>query len=115
MPIERYLRPIVDAYAELVERIAAATGFPDQLLHVHAGLLILVLARLFTRRSFASPVPLAVVAAAELINEILDRLHHGRWMPDTASDVINTLFWPLVIFTIERWRSGGSGGRSRRR
>ena len=115
MPIERYLRPIVDAYAELVERIAAATGFPDALLHVHAGLLILVLARLFTRRPFASPVPLTVVAAAELINEILDRLHHGRWMPDTTSDVINTLFWPLVIFAIERWRSGGSGGRSRRR
>lgn len=112
MSIERYFRPIVDAYASLVEQIAVATGVEDQLLHVHTGLLILVLARLFTRRSFASPVPLAIVAAAELINEIFDRLHHGRWMPDTTSDVVNTLFWPLVIFAVERWRSGG---RSRRR
>lgn len=116
MTIEPYLRPVVALYIDTVNWIAAETGFGDQLLHVHAGLLIFVLAKLVTRRAFASPVPLACVAAAELINEIFDRLDHGRWMPDTASDVINTLFWPLVIFAVERWRSGkGGGGRGRRR
>lgn len=113
--IETSLRPIAKAYIDLTNRIVDATGFSDQLLHVHAGLLLFVATKLVTKRSFASPVPLAVVATAALLNEVLDRLHHGRWMPDTMSDLISTLFWPLVIFAIERWRSGKGGGRGRRR
>ena len=37
----------------------------DSLLHVHAGLAILFLARLVTRRSLATPIPFLVVVAAE--------------------------------------------------
>lgn len=105
MTFEPYLRPVVDRYVALVDWIATTTGFEDKLLHVHAGLLILLLARLVLRRPFSSPIPLACVALAELINEIFDRLNHGRWMPDTGSDVINTLFWPVMILLIERLRA----------
>ncbi|WP_235538648.1 hypothetical protein [Sphingomonas sp. Root710] len=105
---------IVEAYIGLVDWIAAATGFEDRLLHVHAGLLILLIARVVTRRPLSSPVPLACVCIAELVNEIFDRLYHGRWMPDTTSDVINTLLWPLAIFVLTRWMPGKARGRSRR-
>lgn len=105
MTIEPYLRPVVDLYVRFVDWIATATGFEDRLLHVHAGLLIFLLARLVLRRPFSSPVPLACVAVAELVNEIFDRLNHGRWMPDTTSDVVNTLFWPALIFLVERLRA----------
>jgi hypothetical protein len=38
-----------------------------------------------------------VVCAAEPGNEILDRLHYGSWRwADT--DVVNTLFWPTMLF-----------------
>ncbi len=86
------------AYAAFIQWIGDGTGAPDSLLHVHAGMAILILARVATGRSLSTPIPLAIVALAELTNEILDRINHGSWLwPDTISDVINTLFWPTVI------------------
>jgi len=28
----------------------------------------------------------------------MDYFAHGRVMPDTSSDVLNTVFWPTVLF-----------------
>ena len=85
-------------YHRFIDWIGDGTGLPDTLLHVHAGMAILMLARIATRRSLGSFVPLAFVALAEGANEVLDRLHFGSWRwPDTTSDIVNTLFWPTVI------------------
>ena len=92
-------------YHRLVLWIGDGTGASDSLLHVHAGLVILFLARLVTRRSLATPVPFLVVCAAELANEVLDRFAYGAWRwEDTALDVVNTLFWPFVLMVGLRWR-----------
>ncbi len=89
---------IASAYGTFIQWIGDGTGAPDSLLHVHAGMTVLILTRVATGRSLSTPIPLAVVALAELANEILDRINHGSWLwPDTISDVINTLFWPTVI------------------
>jgi hypothetical protein len=85
--------------------IGDGTGAADSLLHVHAGLAVLFLARIVTRRSLATIVPFAIVCAAELFNEVMDRIHLGYWLwPDTISDVVQTLFWPLVLMLGLRWR-----------
>ena len=85
-------------YHRFIDWIGDGTGLPDTLLHVHAGMAILMLARIATRRSLGSFVPLAFVAVAEGANEVMDRLHFGSWRwPDTTSDIVNTLFWPTVI------------------
>ena len=85
-------------YHRFIDWIGDGTGLPDTLLHVHAGMAILVIARIATRRSLGSFVPLAIVALAEAGNEVMDRLHFGSWRwPDTTSDIVNTLFWPMVI------------------
>lgn len=92
-------------YQELVTAIGDGTGASDSLLHVHAGLAILFLARLITRRSLATPIPFLVVVAAESANEIMDRLTYGGWrLEDTGLDVLNTLFWPFVLMVGLRWR-----------
>ena len=86
-------------YADLIQWIAGGTGMSDSILHVHAGMIVLFLARIVTRRSLSTPIPLAFVALAEAGNEILDRLHYGSWRwGDTSSDIVNTLFWPTVLF-----------------
>jgi hypothetical protein len=86
-------------YARLIAEIGDGTGMADSLLHVHAGLAVLMLARLVTRRSLSNPVPLLIVVAAEAANEILDRLHYGSWRwADTSGDIVNTLFWPTALF-----------------
>ena len=85
-------------YSRLITAIGDGTGMADSLLHVHAGMAILIAARLITRRSLATPIPFAVVCVAEAANEILDRMHYGSWRwADTSADVVNTLFWPLVL------------------
>ena len=43
--------------------------------------------------------------AAEIGNEIMDRLSYGGWrLQDTAFDFANTLFWPFVLMVGLRWR-----------
>jgi hypothetical protein len=96
---------ITALYHDAILWIGDGTGASDSLLHVHAGLAILFLARLVTRRSLATPIPFLVVVAAEAGNEIMDRLSFGSWrVADTSLDLLNTLFWPFVLMVGLRWR-----------
>lgn len=96
---------LAELYHALIIAIGDGTGASDSLLHVHAGLAILFLARLITRRSLATPLPFLVVVAAEAVNEIMDRLSFGSWrVQDTSLDIVNTLFWPFVLMIGLRWR-----------
>lgn len=86
-------------YARLIQEIGDGTGMADSLLHVHAGMAVLLLTRVLTGFRLSTPVPLAVVAFAELANEVLDRMHYGSWRwDDTALDIVNTMFWPTMLF-----------------
>lgn len=92
-------------YTQAINWIGDGTGLPDTILHIHAGMVVLLLARVVTRRSLGTLVPLSVVIAAEFANELLDRLHYGSWRwPDTTLDVFNTLLWPTVICLAVRFR-----------
>jgi hypothetical protein len=92
-------------YNRLILWIGDGTGAPDSLLHVHAGMTVLLLARIITGRSLGTPIPFAVVCLAELANEVMDRLHNGTWLwDDTLLDVLNTLFWPFVLLIGLRMR-----------
>ena len=89
---------IPQLYQRLILSIGDGTGASDSLLHVHAGMALLIIARLISRRSLATPFPFLCVCAAEVANEVLDRLSYGSWRwPDTTMDAANTLFWPLVL------------------
>jgi hypothetical protein len=77
---------------------ATAPSPTDTVLHIDAGMAVPRLVRAATGRSLAVPWPLLAVYLAELVNEILDRVNHGQRMPDTTSDLLNTVFWPTVLF-----------------
>jgi hypothetical protein len=103
-------------YQELISAIGDGTGASDSLLHVHAGLAVLFLARLITRRSLATPVPFLAVVVAEVANEIMDRLTYGSWrLEDTGLDLVNTLFWPFVLMVGLKWRRAHEFGPAERR
>lgn len=89
-------------YHRLILWITEKTGLPDNLLHIHSGLIIFLAARLVTRCPYRSFVPFLCVVLAEGANELLDYLAYG-WRPtDTYHDIANTLFWPLMISLCER-------------
>lgn len=91
-------RMIPATYHRFIDWIGDGTGLPDTILHIHAGMAVLMIARVLTRRSLGSFVPWSLVVLAEAFNEIMDWLQFGSWRwADTTSDIINTLFWPTVI------------------
>jgi hypothetical protein len=101
---------LAQTYHAAIIWIGDKTGASDTLLHVHAGLAVLFLARLITRRSLATPIPFAIVCLAEAFNETMDWLALGSWnWAHTLSDVAHTLFWPLVLMLGLRWRRAHKG------
>lgn len=93
-------------YAQLIHAIGDGTGLADSLLHVHAGMLILILTRIVTGKKLSTPIPVLAVTFFEAGNEILDRLHYGSWRwHDTSLDIINTLFWPTLLYIGLRYLS----------
>ena len=104
-PCECLMMQLAEHYHRFILWIGDGTGLPDAMLHLHAGMVILLIARIVTGRSLGSFVPLSIVAAAEGANELLDRLSFGAWRwPDTLGDVANTLLWPTVICVAVRLR-----------
>lgn len=98
---------IVTIYQQIADSVAAETGASDSLIHVHAGMLILLLARLVTGKSLGTFVPLTAVVLAAIANEILDYLYQGDlFLPDACYDLLNTLFWPLVLMVGIKIRAG---------
>lgn len=91
-------------YHEWILWIGDGTGLPDAILHIHAGLAILLLTRVITGRSLGTFIPFAVVLVAEIGNELMDYLAYGMRWADTLSDLANTYFWPLVISLAVRLR-----------
>lgn len=98
MSSARFAAGLPARWHQFIDWIGDGTGLPDTILHIHAGMAVLMLARIATRRSLGSWVPLSIVVAAEGFNEVMDRLlyHSWRW-PDTSLDLLNTLFWPTLI------------------
>jgi hypothetical protein len=96
---------IAATYHQLIDAIVLYSGLPDSVLHMHAGMILMLGTAVVSRRSLASPIPLIVVAVAECGNEVMDRLACGSWrMADTSLDIFNTLIWPSSIFLYSRWR-----------
>jgi len=91
-------------YHSFILWIGDGTGLPDSLLHLHAGLAVLLIARAASRRSLATFIPFWAVVIAEGANETLDYLNYGMRWADTLSDIANTLFWPFVISIAVRLR-----------
>lgn len=106
MSVVEYIEGAAAHYGDSKRGIEAWTGASQELLHVHAGLLIFVVAALVLRRKFRSPLPLALVATLAVLNELIDWINGA---PSNALepywDVANTVFWPCVLFVLaRRWR-----------
>lgn len=106
---------IPEFYHSWILWIGDGTGLPDAILHIHAGMAILFIARVLSGRSLGSFIPFAVVVAAELGNEVMDYLVYGMRWADTLADIANTCFWPLLISIAVRMRPMARRDRPRLR
>jgi hypothetical protein len=91
------------AYSKAKSSLGHALGLSDDLLHVHLGLAIFVVAALLTRRRMRSWIPLTIVAIFAVGNEVIDYFGPDPWNDGlSALDLANTLVWPLVLFLLAR-------------
>lgn len=92
-----------EGYSMLKRELGETLGASADLLHLHLGLVIFVVTALLLRRRMRSVWPLAIVAAFALINEMIDYAVNEPWSATrSAVDVVNTLFWPMVLFLLAR-------------
>ena len=106
------MKEIADSYYAWIRWIVDQTQMSDEILHIHAGMAVLLLARVLTGRTLGTFVPLAFVVAAEVVNETLDSLAHGSWRwAETSRDLFNTLLWPVLLCLAIRLRPAVLGPR----
>jgi cell shape-determining protein MreD len=95
--------------------LAEITGLHKDALHVHAALLLYLLAALlFRRQGLGSPRPWLTVMAFALANEGFDLWHQevhgepGRWR-ESVKDLLNTMLWPSLLLLAARqgWLARG--------
>ena len=92
------------------EWLEAVTWLDMDALHVHAGILVQLLAALLLRRSLASPWPWLVVLVAAIANEIYD-LRFETWPEperprqwlEGVKDVLNTVLIPTLLLLLARY------------
>lgn len=96
---------LVLAYHELIETIVTVTGSSHQQLHVHCGLAIYVVAQMALGTRRGSTAALQAVLAIELGNEVMNRLFYGSWRwADTGMDILITMFWPVTLVMLSKFR-----------
>ena len=93
------------SYHAVIDSFVALFGASHATMHVHVGLALYLAVQLLVRTRRGSMTALHVVAAADLINECMDRAYAGSWnWPDTLSDVVLTLMWPVAITLVSQIR-----------
>lgn len=100
-------------YSEMKSALGDYLSASEALLHLHAGLLIFFISSLLFRRRMRSLVPIGLVYAFAIGNEIIDVL-----TPDYVAnsfgafvDILNTVAWPTLLFLLARRRLLGGKGR----
>jgi hypothetical protein len=97
---------LFDLYSRAKQQLSETLGASEDLLHLHAGLLIFFAAALLFKRRMRSRVPIALVYAFAVGNEIVDLMSPERsshvWEP--AFDIANTVAWPTLLFLLARRR-----------
>lgn len=95
-------------YAELKIFIEEYTGLTRDALHIHAALLLYIIAMGIFRQSRRSRVPWLVVLAIIVGNEAYDLDRNWPDGPDYAissavKDLWNTMLWPTVLLILGRY------------
>ena len=97
-------------YADAKQKLAELFGATEDLLHLHAGLIIFFASALLFRRRMRSRVPIALVYVFAFANELIDLASPdpkpGGFEPTV--DILNTVVWPTLLFLLAR-RRGRAG------
>lgn len=101
-------------YSSLKQALATELGATEDLMHLHAGLIIFFAAALVLRHRMRSRVPIALVYLFAFGNEVIDFYSPagGATLSGSVADILNTIVWPTLLFLLAR-RRGKAGAPDR--
>lgn len=97
--------------------IVGATGLSKDALHIHVGLAVYLAGRFVFRKRPRAHAPVLLALLAACVGEVLDMrddtlsLGHWRWGA-SLHDVINTVWWPVVLHLLTSRRAAAGSDRS---
>ena len=96
----------VTLYSAAKQTLAELFGATEDLLHLHAGLIIFFASALLFRRRMRSRVPIALVYVFAFANELIDLASPdpGASRFEPAVDILNTAVWPTLLILLARRR-----------
>jgi hypothetical protein len=97
---------LMQDYAYFKVWLSQSYGLAEDLLHVHAGLIIFFATALLFQRRMRSLIPISIVYALAIANEIVDVMTPGKSAPqwEPLVDILNTVVWPTLLFLLARRR-----------
>ena len=107
--VSGFITRVVAGYEHLKQEWIPQDENLRALLHVHLGMAIWLIVALVFRRKLSSRIPLAAVWAVTVLMEAADLYHfwpvrHDWVWYDMASDLLNMLIWPTVLWIFLNWR-----------
>jgi len=93
--------------------IVSATGLSKDALHIYVGLTVYLVSALALRKHARAYFPVLIVMLIACAGELLDMrddtrsLGYWRWGA-SLHDVVNTSFWPCVLYVLTRRTSAFS-------
>lgn len=98
----------VSALQSIKLSIMQLTHLSRDALHVYAGMAVFLLTAAVLRKNLKSPIPWLAVLALACGMEVLDAIDAMRsyghwWARASAHDIVNTAFWPTIVFVLARW------------
>lgn len=99
----------LSTFQELKIYVVNFTELSRDALYIYAGLVLFFIVAFFHHRQLKSKwailAVLIVAIAAELFDARNDLIKHGYWRVGASMhDMINTIFWPLLIWLMARFR-----------
>jgi hypothetical protein len=103
------LQPQAARWAQVKLELGEALGLSTDVLHLHAGMLVLCFAALVLRRSPLDWRPWLVLLVLECANELADLMLEGMGSTEATlgaglHDLVNTMFAPTLLLLVGRWQ-----------
>lgn len=84
--------------------IVELTELSKDTLHVYVGLGVFFAVAAVSPKRLRSIIPLLAVLAVAIAGELIDMRDQGQWrLLESLHDMLNTLFWPTVIWLLVRF------------
>ncbi len=101
---------IADRWGILKNQIGEYLGAGDDILHLHGGMGLWLIAMLLLARGMTDRTPWLAVLAVEIANEMLDLsrpLGPENRLSQAAHDILYTMIGPTLFLLYARWRERG--------